>query len=302
MSALSTRKGWLDVAEVGSVWGIRFVAALCTWLGRAPARAFVRLLALYYLCVHATARRASKEYLSRVFTGEVRGSSFRHFATFADVTVDRILFAAGKLDRFVLERTGHHHLEALARDKRGALLIGAHLGSFEAMGAGARFYEIPINMVMNFKNAARIQAVLHKLTPERPTNFISIGDGGVDFVFRIRDRVEHGELVAMHADRVGPDQKMIEVDFLGGRARFAAGPFILASVLHCPVYLTVGLFHGENRYELVCEPLFDQVVLPRQGRQEALRALVQAYAHQLEQHVHRAPYNWFNFYDFWSAS
>jgi predicted LPLAT superfamily acyltransferase len=300
MSAISSRKGWLDVAEVGSVWGIRFVAALCTWLGRAPTRAFVRLIALYYLCVHGTARRASRDYLKRVFTGAEPGSSFQHFATFADVTLDRLLFAAGKLDAFIIDKTGHEYLEVLARDKRGALLVGAHLGSFEAMGASARAYSIPINMVTNFKNAARIQGVLQRLAPERPTNLIGIGEGGVDFVFRIRDRIEHGELVGMHADRVGPDQKMIEVDFLGGKARFAAGPFILASALHCPVYFTVGLFRGDNRYELVCEPLFDDVTLPRKGREEALRALVQSYANRLEHHARRAPYNWFNFYDFWS--
>jgi predicted LPLAT superfamily acyltransferase len=64
--------------------------------------------------------------------------------------------------------------------------------------------------------------------------------------------------------------------------------------------LTVfGLFSGPNRYELLCEPFCDVLTLDREARDEALRAHAQRYASRLEEVVKRAPYNWFNFYDFW---
>ena len=39
--------------------------------------------------------------------------------------------------------------------------------------------------------------------------------------------------------------------------------------------------------------------MPRQQRAQAVLALIQRYAGRLEHYTRIAPYNWFNFYDFW---
>jgi predicted LPLAT superfamily acyltransferase len=299
MSDAVARKGWLDVAEVGSVWGIRFVVGLCMVFGRRLARAFLRVLVFYYVCLHVTARRASRDYLQRIGQPASFGAVYRHFVTFADVALDRLLFAAGKVSLFEVTTNGHEHLERLARDKRGALLLGAHLGSFEAMRAGATSESLPINMVVNFKNAQRIQAVIEQLDPHANLRLISVDESSMDFVLRIRECIERGEMVAILADRVGPGSRATEAQFLGDSAQFAAGPFILASVLRCPVYLTFGLYRGGQRYELYCEPFADQIELPRKTRDQALRGVAQQFAARLEHYARMAPDNWFNFYDFW---
>jgi predicted LPLAT superfamily acyltransferase len=92
------------------------------------------------------------------------------------------------------------------------------------------------------------------------------------------------------------------VDFLGSPARFPSGSFALASVMRCPVLLTFALHTPPNRYDLYCEPLAEQVVLPRKEREAALRGYVQRYADRLEHYCRLRPDNWFNFYDFWSKS
>ena len=43
----------------------------------------------------------------------------------------------------------------------------------------------------------------------------------------------------------------------------------------------------------------DRIEVPRPNREQALSAYVQHYASRLEHYARRAPYNWFNFYDFW---
>jgi hypothetical protein len=43
------------------------------------------------------------------------------------------------------------------------------------------------------------------------------------------------------------------------------------------------------------------VSLPRAERDAAIRQLAQRYAKRLEYYTHLAPYNWFNFYDYWPA-
>jgi predicted LPLAT superfamily acyltransferase len=227
---------------------------------------------------------------------------FRHFCTFAEVALDRLLIASGKRTPFEVTSTGRANLTALVQQKRGAILIGAHLGSFEALRLGASSQSLPINIVVNFSNAQRMQGVLDRLDPTGTTRFISVVGAPHQFVLQIRECIERGELVAILADRIGPDARASEVDFLGARAQFASGPFILAAVLRCPVYLTFGLYGGKNRYDLHCEHFADAIDLPRKGRAQALTATVQRYADRLESYVARAPYNWFNFFDFWGQS
>nr|MDQ2972109.1 acyltransferase [Pseudomonadota bacterium] len=72
-------------------------------------------------------------------------------------------------------------------------------------------------------------------------------------------------------------------------------------VLDVPVLLTLGVYRGGNRYDLVFERLADQVVLPRGDRQAAIDGYIRRYASRLEYYVREAPYNWFNFYDFWQT-
>src|SRR3546814_7556407 len=77
---------------------------------------------------------------------------------------------------------------------------------------------------------------------------------------------------------------------------------MIAAVLKLPVSLAFGLYRGGNRYDLVFETFEDQGLdLPRAQRATRMAALIQRYAARLEHHARQAPYNWFNFYDFWNA-
>ena len=300
-----TSRGWLEIAEVGSVWGIRFIVALCRLFGRRFTRGFLRIPVFYYVLVHVRARRASQEYFARLAgdpaTRVPFSTVFQHFCRFAEVALDRLLIASGERALFDVRSHGRENLEQLVRDKRGALLLGAHLGSFEAMRLGAMTQNIPINMVVNFSNAQRMQSVFDQLDPSANTRFIAISGQPLDFALRVRECIERGELVAILADRVGPDVRTSSARFLGAEADFPAGPFILAAALHCPVYLTFGLYRGDARYDLYCEPFAERIDLPRKQREQALSAAVQRYAERLETYVHMAPDNWFNFYPFWSV-
>jgi predicted LPLAT superfamily acyltransferase len=313
---VTKRRGWLDVAEVGSVWGIRFVVTLCMLFGRDFARVFLRVVVFYYVTFHAGARAASRGYFrhlarrhadvvgpSALRDGEASfGTVFRHFCVFAEVVLDRLLIASGKRELFEVTSTGRELLTKLVQDKRGAILLGAHLGSFAAMRLGALSQSFPINMVVNFSNAQHMQAVLDQLDPSSRLRLISVDGPPIEFMLKIRECVERGEMVAILADRVGRDTRTVEADFLGAPAKFAAGPFILAATLGCPVYLTFGLYRGGKRYDLYCEHFADSIELPRVEREQALQRAVQRYATRLESFVQQAPYNWFNFYDFWSRS
>src|SRR5690606_34694309 len=128
---------------------------------------------------------------------------------------------------------------------------------------------------------------------------IHIRPNSVEFIFSIKQCIERGELLGTMGDRVGLNEKSVDVLFFGRKATFPTGPFVLASVLKCPVFLTLGLYNEPNHYALHCEPLVEQVVLSRKERQQDLEKYVQQYAERLEHYCRQEPYNWFNFYDFW---
>lgn len=306
---------WLDVAERGTVAGIWFFVWLSTTFGRGLSRLVLRFVVFYYVLAHRSLRRVSAEYLTRVHGTATFGMVYRHVLRFAEAALDRAFIVRGKLDHFEVTRTGHEHLRALVAAGRGAILLGAHLGSFEAMRMQGDRHGLRINFLGYFKNARMLNSALQALNPAATARFIPIEGSSFEFVLRVKERIEAGELIAVMGDRVGPStpsssgSRVATVDFLGGKADFPTGAYVLASLLKCPVVLTFGLYRSPDRYELYCEPFAEEVRLPRGGghgaagegseREAALQEYAQRFASRLEHFVRLAPDNWFNFYEFW---
>jgi len=292
---------WRDVGEIGSILGMRLLAGTCRLLGRRAVYCLLHPIVLYYLLVKPVPRRASCEYLRRV-AGTPRVSwikVYRHLLCFAGCTLDRYLFVAGRTRGLRVSIHGHHYLERAAREGRGALLLGAHLGSFEAMRAASAISHVRISVVADFRGSRMLSGMLERLNPALSEEVIPVGDG-FETVLRIKERIDAGEFVALLADRASPGERAIPVSFLGAPARFPVGPYLLAATLACPVLLTFGIRKTPNRYEVHCEPFANQITLPRRRRDAGLPSLVQRYAERLEHYCQMAPDNWFNFFDYWS--
>jgi predicted LPLAT superfamily acyltransferase len=294
----SPRTTWRALPERGTKVGIQLLATVAT-LGRGPARFFIRFLALYYALVARPSRRAIRAYLARVGEPPSFAREYRQILRFAETGLDAIFFLRDKTKPFSISRTGNEHLNHLRDTKTGAVLLGAHLGSFYAMRAQGEDERFPVYPVVDFRNARKVNALLSAIDPEAAARVIQIHDKDLSFMLALKDAVADGGLVAILADRVGDDDKSVEVEFLGGKARFPTGPFLVASALRCPVYLTLGLYHPPNRYDLFCEPFAERIILERGRRDESLRRYVEQYAARLEVYCRKAPDNWFNFYDFW---
>lgn len=301
-SAAAEADSWISQKEKGTVWGIYAGYYLATAFGRAPVRALLWFVSLYYVLFRPKVAQASRQWLRVVHEREPKFVDvWEHVRCFAQMTADRIFFLREKTSAFRITRRGDENLSRALSSGRGAILLGAHLGSFEALRADGQDIDTPITILGHFENARMINALFQKLNPSFDARVIHIGRGSVDFIFKVQEAIERGELVGTMGDRVGLNEKSVTVEFFGRPARFPTGPFVLASILKCPVFLTFGLFHQPNTYNLSCEPFEERVVLPRKGRDEQLQALVQSYAHRLEEYCRQAPNNWSNFYDFWEA-
>ena len=118
---------------------------------------------------------------------------------------------------------------------------------------------------------------------------------------RIRACIARGELVAMLADRLEPGgrSRSCRVPFLGDLVELPEAPYLMAGLIGCPLFFMVALRAGPGRYRVFAEVLAECVKLPRGERDKRIRELAAAYAGRLEHYCILAPYQWFNFFDFW---
>ena len=114
----------------------------------------------------------------------------------------------------------------------------------------------------------------------------------------LKDKIQEGEVLVVTGDRGVDDRDSVKVPFLGEAAPFPQGPFIIASLLDCPVYF---LFCSKNKntYEVYLEKISETLSFDRKQRAVQLKNIVSLFAAALEKLCVKYPYQWFNFYDFW---
>jgi predicted LPLAT superfamily acyltransferase len=278
---------------------------LMTWislrLGRAPARFVLAGISLYFLLFTPAAKAASRAYLRRVLGREPRFADvFRHFHSFASTIHDRLFLLNTRFDLFQVEVHGEDIIQDVLAAGRGAFLMGAHMGSFEVVRAiGHQQPGLRVAMVMYEENARKLNAALAAINPAAVQEIIPLGQ--IDSMLRVQACLDEGMVLGVLGDRTLGDDPTLRVPFLGADAEFPLGPMRLAAMLKRPVLFMSGLYLGGNRYAIHFERLADFSELERSGRDAAIQSAVMAYAACLERHCRAAPYNWFNFFDFWRA-
>ncbi|SDX91706.1 acyltransferase [Lysobacter enzymogenes] len=294
---------WKSRPEGGGPLAYRAIFFIADRGGRAVARLALYPIVAFYLLVRGPERRASRAYLARAL-GRPAGliDVARHIHTFAATILDRVFMLRQGMDRFDVELRGLESLEALLDRGQGVLLLGSHLGSFEALRVLARRRpQLRVKVVLDRGHNAVLMRMLDALDPQMAANVIDAGQDGPSIALQIKHATDEGAIVAMLADRAGPGEPATTAEFLGAGAPFPTSPWLIAAALKLPVALAFGLYRGGARYELVFEPFCEALSIERRERPARLAALVQRYAERLQHHARCAPYNWFNFYDFWQA-
>lgn len=292
---------WAAINEAGFVGGMRLLFWVCRTFGRWPCQALLYPVLLWYVATRPRARRASSDYLRRVGAPGGLAGVLRHFGAFAESILDRMLLWGGLFDCRRVSVTGDAPLHAMIREGRGALLVCSHLGNMDL--ARALSMDTPglkLTVLVHTRHAPAFNAMLARLDPRSQMNLVQVSAMTPATAMGLAERIERGEFVVIAGDRVpvSGQPRVALAPFLGQAAAFPVGPYVLASVLGCPLYTMFAAREGRG-YALHFERLREQVALPRRGREEALAALALEYAARLELHARRSPLEWFNFYDFW---
>ena len=302
------RQHWAYINEFGFVAGMRLMFSTCRILGRWPFRVVLYPVLLWYIVTKPEARASSGDYLRRIAefqsTSRIRPgivSVLRHFASFAENLLDKMLLWSGLFETDSVHFYGQEKLVAQAAAKRGGLLICSHLGNLELCRVLSRQEAgLKLTVLTHTKHAQTFNRMLAQLDPESQLNLMQVTEVSPATAVLLSEKIGRGEFVAIAGDRipVSSRPRVALARFLGEIAPFPAGPYILASLLRCPVYLLFSLRFGRAS-EVHFELFRESIRLPRTGRDEALAALVREYALRLEHFCLRAPLQWFNFYDFW---
>lgn len=307
------RTHWSRTPERGSLLGMQIMLASYRLLGRRGFSLLLYPVIGYFWLTGRAQREASRAYLARLEAfANAQGvalpteprSSFRHFLRFGEAALDKLAGWRGDITEQEVELVGAEHYQTAINSGKGVLLLGSHLGDLELCRAlGSRKQGLRINALVFTRHAARFNALLKQINPDSHLNLIQVQELGADTAILLKEKLELGEWVVIVGDRtsVTREKRVIWADFLGAPAPFPLGPFVLSSVLGCPVYLMFGL-KEQGRFRVHFEPFADGQPLPRQGRQQILASRVQAYADRLQHHCLRAPLDWFNFFDFWQLT
>ena len=147
--------------------------------------------------------------------------------------------------------------------------MGSHFGNLEySRGIAHRHPDLVINILIYDQHAAKFAALLTKSAPESRLNLIQVTELDLDRALQPAD--------------------------------FPIGPYVLANLLHCPVYL-MNCFNAGGEYKLGFELFAEEVRPSRVNQRRSYANEVQRFATALEAQVCRAPLQWFNFFDFWAT-
>jgi predicted LPLAT superfamily acyltransferase len=297
------KQQWIERPEAGSAFAYRLIVAIARLCGRRAARLLLYPITLYFLIRRGPERRASRAYLERVTGQPVRLRQVaRHIRWFASVILDRAFLLSERFKRFDIRVFGLDDLRAAWGQQRGVLVFGSHLGSFDALRVLAQVRpDVKVRVVLDTDVNPALSQFLNALNPELARSIINARRDGMTTTLAIKEALDEKALVTLLVDRARPGNEVALCDFLGKPAPFPVGPWQLAAALKVPVVLCFGLYRGGNRYDLYFEPFADQLILERTRREEHLREVAARFAVRLEHFAHDAPYNWFNFYDFWKT-
>jgi predicted LPLAT superfamily acyltransferase len=297
------KQEWINRPEAGSAFGYRLISTFAMLCGRTAARLVLYPITAFYLVRRGPERRAARKYLQQVLGRKASlWDVAKQIHCFAAVTLDRVFLLSESFKRFDIRVIGLDELRQQWGKKQGVLVFGSHLGSFDSLRALAEFrQDVKVRVVLDVEQNPTITNILNMLNPEMARSIINARRDGAVTALAIKEALDETALVTLLVDRARPGNQVVTADFLGKPAPFPTGPWQLAAALKVPVVLCFGLYRGGNRYDLHFELFAETVRMERSDRQASLNAIIQRFADRLAHYASSAPYNWFNFYDFWQT-
>lgn len=232
-----------------------------------------------------------------------RYSVFRQFLAFGEAIADRFAVWQRKIRYQDLIVDDIDNLYAdMDSGGRGQILVCAHFGNIEicrALVGGGHHPHFKLNVLVHNRHAEAFnKALVEAGADELP--LIQVEDLNAQKMLALAERIEQGEWIAIAVDRVPVrGDKTYPIDFLGEKAAFPQGAWLLASLLNAPVN-TVFCLKEQGKYRLQLRRFCPAIRGRGREREQQIQHAMQQYADLLAKACAKSPLLWFNFYDFWN--
>jgi len=249
----------------------------------------------------------------------------RHIVSFSLTLVEKIQSWGGKF-QFRNIHFQNDDVEDLIKELengKGVFVITSHMGNTELLRGLANLNrtgvsrKTPVTAIIDTKVNENFSRMLKELNPQSNFDIINASEIGSHTVILLEDKLAAGTMVTIAGDRTAAGThaggthaggssargKNFMIPFLGEEAPFSPGIFYLAVLLNAPVYFLFALRRGD----LSIKPEYDMYVhkstmsfeCSRKERLEKSSLLAQSFTELLEKYCKKAPFQWYNFFDFW---
>ncbi len=278
--------------------GYRIFVSILKNIGVLPAYFLLRLVSLYYfLFSYKSSKPIYSFFHKRIGFGKISSlfKLYKNYYLFGQSLIDRVVVMADIPNRFSFNFDGEEHLRDMVAQKKGGLLLSAHIGNWEIAGHLLKRLNTKINIVMYDEEHEKIKQYLDSVTGEKYMHIITI-KSGLSHIYEISEAFKNNEFVCMHADRFLEGNKTFRHPFLGSEASFPMGPFILAAQFKVPVSFTFAMKETTWHYHF-------SATKPKEygysSKEVYMKEVLDGFAVEMERKVKQYPEQWYNFYNFW---
>ncbi len=226
---------------------------------------------------------------------------YRHVYCFGMSMVDRFSFLLTDRSPFTYTCVHEDRIAEAAAAGKGVILLSAHVGNWEIAGNLLKDrLGIPINVVLLDAEREALQRVYRPALDQRRFRTIPFSAGSPDASVEMMTRLRDGEIVCMLGDRLLEGRRE-RVNFLGAPATLPMGAFALAWASGAPVVPVFTIKTGLRHYTFTAYEPFTIEATSRSQRNQAIRKGLDTFVKHFENVARAHPYQWYNFYDFWSV-
>ena len=309
---MAEKEHWSNQHEKGKLWMRKFTLFCIKVLPGIIVRILAVPIGFFFWLVSGPERKAIVKYLKKARPGK-KPHTLPLFLAFSITIIEKVESWAGKikLGKIHFQKDDINRIWNELEEGKGALLICSHLGNMEMLRAIADFGDIgvsrkvPVISIVDFKVTAGFNKMIEDANGSSMHNIISAYDIGPDTMLMLQSHVAKGGIVVIAGDRSSTDtpDRNFDIEFLGSQAQFPQGPFIIASLLDCPVYYVFAArekaLSVSAEYNMHIHRTSVTFAGSRAEKKAQTRQMAEEFVRYLEKYCNKYPLQWYNFYEYW---